>query len=122
MARTAAEGGEVLSRAREDVERHRHELALLASVRDRVEHEPGGETVLVTGPAPLVSGIVRGATQTVTEALAGLTEDRAAPHETRDGERVLELADAAQDWVHTLVGLARLEWFTFEPDQRDGEA
>jgi hypothetical protein len=121
-ARTAAEGAEIRARAREDVERHRHELALLAAIHERIQHEPGGEAVLVTGPAPLVSGIVRNAAQTVTEALAGLAEDRAAPQETRDGERLLELADAARAWVHTLVALARLEWFTFEPDERDVQA
>jgi hypothetical protein len=110
--------------AGEDVERHRHELALVAAVRDRIAREDGDGRVIVCGPAPMLSAIVRGATRAVTEALAERADDRAAAQDADGGRRLLALARAADAWVHTLVALARLEWFTFElePEHLVGDA
>jgi hypothetical protein len=121
-AAAVAIDGESRERAADDEARHRSELALLAAIRDRMTRDPNGDGLMVHGPAPLVSALVRGATGSVTDALSALAEDRPAPQDPRGGARLLELAHVADAWVQTLVELARIEWYTFEPGYQTGQS
>jgi hypothetical protein len=120
--RGSATGSDVRRIAAEDIDRHRHDLAVLRAVCAQIPAS-ADRHVVVCGPAPMLSGIIRGVTASVAERLAELVGERQGSRAAATADDLVALAAATQAWVETLAACHALEWFTFdvEPMAMEGE-
>jgi hypothetical protein len=107
--------GVATDRGREELPRLLYESEILSMIGRELTGGGRSEPVVVVGPAPMMSELVRGAARDAGERLVERLDQR-APRNRTSAEALVAAADVAGAWARTLVAVEAVEGYSFDPD------